>query len=61
VAHAGVVVAIGCFLVVDVAFFAANLLKLTEGGWFPLVIGGAAFFLLMTWYSGRMLLHAHQG
>ena len=51
-----VVVAIGCFMVVDVAFFAANLLKLTEGGWFPLVIGGAAFFLLMTWYSGRMLL-----
>ncbi|MFL9927573.1 potassium transporter Kup [Herbaspirillum lusitanum] len=53
---AAVVVAIGCFLTVDVAFFAANLLKLTEGGWFPLVIGGFAFFLLMTWYSGRMLL-----
>ncbi|TWC65111.1 potassium transporter Kup [Herbaspirillum sp. SJZ099] len=51
-----VVLVISCFMVVDVAFFAANLLKLTEGGWFPLVIGGAAFFLLMTWYSGRMLL-----
>jgi len=46
------------FLIVDMAFFAANLLKIAEGGWFPLLMGGIAFFLLMTWYSGRKLLRA---
>jgi KUP system potassium uptake protein len=46
------------FLVVDLSFFAANLLKIAEGGWFPLLMGASAFFLLMTWYSGRKLLRA---
>lgn len=46
------------FLMVDLAFFSANLLKVAEGGWFPLLLGGLAFFLLMTWYSGRKLLRA---
>jgi len=46
------------FLVVDLSFFAANLLKVAEGGWFPLLMGATAFFLLMTWYSGRKLLRA---
>ncbi|MGO4328425.1 potassium transporter Kup [Cupriavidus sp. 2TAF22] len=46
------------FLLVDLAFFAANLLKVAEGGWFPLLMGGTAFFLLMTWHSGRKLLRA---
>jgi len=46
------------FLLVDMAFFAANLLKIAEGGWFPLLMGGTAFFLLMTWHSGRKLLRA---
>ncbi|MCS6764530.1 MAG: potassium transporter Kup [Candidatus Protistobacter heckmanni] len=45
-----------CFLIVDLAFFSANLLKVDEGGWFPLLLGELAFMLLMTWYSGRMLL-----
>lgn len=44
------------FLIVDLAFFSANLLKIAQGGWFPLLLGGLGFFLLMTWYSGRMLL-----
>ncbi|MFZ1181047.1 MAG: potassium transporter Kup [Herbaspirillum sp.] len=47
---------IGAFFTVDMAFFTANLLKIAEGGWFPLLLGGAVFFLLMTWYLGRMLL-----
>ncbi|MFL9876894.1 potassium transporter Kup [Herbaspirillum rhizosphaerae] len=51
-----VTLVIGAFFTVDFAFFAANLLKIADGGWFPLLLGGAAFFLLMTWYSGRMLL-----
>ncbi|KDP88984.1 potassium transporter Kup [Cupriavidus basilensis] len=46
------------FLLVDLAFFSANLLKIAEGGWFPLLMGGSAFFLLMTWHSGRKLLRA---
>ncbi|WP_420993848.1 potassium transporter Kup [Cupriavidus sp. 30B13] len=46
------------FLLVDLAFFSANLLKVAEGGWFPLLMGGTAFFLLMTWHSGRKLLRA---
>jgi len=51
-----VTLVIGAFFIVDFAFFAANLLKIADGGWFPLLLGGVAFFLLMTWYSGRMLL-----
>jgi KUP system potassium uptake protein len=46
------------FLVVDVAFFAANALKVMHGGWFPLVVGGAVFVLMMTWRRGRELLIA---
>ncbi|KAI3594651.1 Kup system potassium uptake protein [Cupriavidus sp. U2] len=46
------------FLIVDLSFFAANLLKVAEGGWFPLLMGSTAFFLLMTWHSGRKLLRA---
>jgi KUP system potassium uptake protein len=47
---------IGAFVVVDFAFLAANLLKVAEGGWFPLLIGAFSFLLLMTWYQGRMIL-----
>ncbi|MDH6592462.1 KUP system potassium uptake protein [Variovorax sp. TBS-050B] len=44
------------FFVVDFLFFASNLLKLFEGGWFPLVIGGAVFMLMITWKEGRRLM-----
>ncbi len=47
---------ISAFLIVDFAFLAANLLKIMEGGWFPLLLGAACFLLLMTWYQGRKLL-----
>ncbi|WP_454763701.1 potassium transporter Kup [Cupriavidus campinensis] len=57
--HTALVTLIGLtFLLVDLAFFSANLLKIAEGGWFPLLMGGIAFFLLMTWHSGRKLLRA---
>lgn len=57
--HTGLVtLVIAIFFIVDFGFFAANLLKIADGGWFPLLLGGGAFFLLMTWYSGRMLLRA---
>jgi len=48
--------ATGWFFVVDLAFFSSNLLKLFAGGWFPLVIGGVVFMLMMTWKQGRALM-----
>ncbi|MEJ8857687.1 potassium transporter Kup [Variovorax robiniae] len=44
------------FFIVDFMFFASNLLKLFEGGWFPLMIGGAVFTLMITWKEGRRLM-----
>ena len=49
--------ATGFFFVVDLAFWASNLLKLLDGGWFPLLIGAAVFVLMMTWNDGRRLLN----
>jgi KUP system potassium uptake protein len=49
--------ATGCFFAIDLAFFGSNLLKLFQGGWFPLLIGGAVFTLMMTWKRGRSLLN----
>ena len=49
-------IVIGAFLIVDFAFLAANLLKIMEGGWFPLLLGAVCFLFLMTWYQGRHLL-----
>ena len=51
------IAATGFFFVVDFAFWASNLLKLFDGGWFPLAIGGAVFTLMMTWKEGRRLLN----
>ena len=45
------------FFVVDLAFFASNMRKLFDGGWFPLMIAGAIFTLMMTWKEGRRLLN----
>ncbi|MEO8541959.1 MAG: potassium transporter Kup [Burkholderiaceae bacterium] len=45
------------FFVVDFTFFASNLMKLLEGGWFPLLIGGTVFTLMITWKEGRRLLN----
>ena len=44
------------FLIVDGAYFAANLTKVPEGGWFPLMVGAIAFTLLTTWAKGRQLM-----
>ena len=44
------------FFVVDAAYFSANLLKVPDGGWFPLMIGFIAFTLLTTWSTGRRVL-----
>ena len=42
----------GGFLLVDLAFFAANLLKLREGGWIPLALAGVIFLVMTTWHRG---------
>jgi KUP system potassium uptake protein len=48
--------AIGGFVLVDLSFFAANAVKVLEGGWFPLVVAVVVYTLLSTWKRGRELL-----
>ena len=45
------------FFLVDLAFWSSNLLKIADGGWFPLFIGGMILILMLTWRDGRQLLH----
>ncbi len=45
------------FLVLDVGFVVANVAKILQGGWFPVVLGITLFTLLRTWRKGRHLLH----
>jgi KUP system potassium uptake protein len=47
---------IAVFLAIDLAFFGANLLKVLQGGWLPLLIGGVIFTLMTTWKTGRRLM-----
>jgi KUP system potassium uptake protein len=49
--------ATGVFFVIDFLFWSSNLLKLEQGGWFPVLIGGAMFMLMITWKQGRALLN----
>jgi KUP system potassium uptake protein len=55
------VLATGYFFAVDAIFFASNLLKLMQGGWFPLAIGALIFIVMSTWGRGRemMIEQAH--
>ncbi|MGE0708435.1 MAG: potassium transporter Kup [Planctomycetota bacterium] len=46
----------GAFLVVDLTFFAANIVKVPDGGWFPLAVGAGVYLLFATWKRGRELL-----
>ncbi|WP_232834170.1 MULTISPECIES: potassium transporter Kup [unclassified Sphingomonas] len=46
------------FFLVDGAYFTANLTKVPDGGWFPLMIGLIVFTLLTTWSKGRALMMA---
>jgi KUP system potassium uptake protein len=45
------------FVIVDFAFFSANVVKVFDGGWFPLVLGAAIFAILSTWKRGRAQLY----
>src|SRR5690606_4950191 len=48
--------ATGFFFLIDVMFFSANVRKILDGGWFPVLIGVVMFTLMMTWKQGRALL-----
>jgi len=47
---------IGTFLVVDGTYFASNITKIPDGGWFPLLVAAGGFTVLTTWAKGRQLM-----
>ena len=44
------------FFTIDFSFLAANLPKIPDGGWFPLVVGGVMYFIMSTWQKGRSIV-----
>ena len=46
----------GSFTVVDLTFFAANAIKIPQGGWFPLLVGAIVFTLMSTWLRRRQIV-----
>ena len=48
----------GFFVIVDLSFFSATLLKVADGGWFPLAIGALVFTVMTTWRQGRSIMFA---
>ncbi|MEY2562396.1 MAG: system potassium uptake protein [Verrucomicrobiota bacterium] len=46
------------FLVIDLTFFVANMVKIAHGGWFPLLVSAIILFLMLTWRRGRKVLGA---
>lgn len=53
-----VILSIG-FLCIDLAFWGANMVKVPDGGWFPLLIAGIIIILMTTWKRGRQILADH--
>ncbi len=49
------------FVLIDLAFFSANMLKITHGGWVPILISTFILFLMLTWRKGRRVLRDHLG
>lgn len=45
------------FLIIDLAFFGANIIKVAHGGWFPLVLAALVFIVMTTWKKGRRILN----
>ena len=44
------------FLSIDLAFFGANVIKIADGGWFPIVVGLLVFTVMTTWQRGRQII-----
>jgi KUP system potassium uptake protein len=55
-----VIAVMGIFLIVDIAFFSANLLKVFDGGWVPILVGAAIFLAMRTWQQGRSAILGKQ-
>ncbi|HET8655630.1 MAG TPA: potassium transporter Kup [Longimicrobiaceae bacterium] len=47
---------VAVFLLIDLAFFGANIIKIPDGGWFPLAVAAVVFVLMTTWRRGRQIL-----
>jgi KUP system potassium uptake protein len=47
---------IGSFVIIDGVYFASNITKIPDGGWFPLVVAAVSFTVLTTWATGRQLM-----
>ena len=52
------IAATGFFILLDLAFFSSSLLKISNGGWFPLVLGAVMLLVMLTWWRGRRILAA---
>ena len=50
------IAATGFFLIIDIALFSSNTLKIISGGWFPLLLGAGMMTVMLTWQSGRQLV-----
>jgi KUP system potassium uptake protein len=48
--------AIGFFMIIDLTLFASAMLKINDGGWFPLAVGAVLFIVMVTWRRGRQLV-----
>ena len=55
------ILATGFFLLIDVAFFSSSLMKVSQGGWFPLALGASVFMVMLTWWRGRQILFQELG
>jgi KUP system potassium uptake protein len=53
----GVIAFVVPFLIIDLSFFGANIVKVMEGGWFPLAVGILVYTLMATWRTGREILN----
>ncbi len=51
-----VVLLVLTFFLLDFSFWTANLIKVKDGGWYPMLLGAGCFLMLTTWYKGRKLL-----
>ncbi len=49
----------GLFIIIDLAFWGASLLKIIDGGWFSVVVGITGFTIMTTWRTGKKLLDGH--
>jgi KUP system potassium uptake protein len=56
----GIAFLVGFFLIIDLAFLGANLVKIPYGGWFPLVVAVVLFLLMTTWKRGSRLVFSHE-